>query len=561
IKVEQQWNETNSPQTWKTTITNASKEQRQLNLNWEVSWDGSSVLNDLHYWNGNKTPVSGQQLFAPMADNHLCSPIIQAIYNDQNGIALALDPIKITPVFKETLDRNISTFYLHLKIPLVLDAGKSETFPVEIYQFNPRYGYLDVLQKYFYAHPKTLTVHDDTDQKTSDLVVSDKSSYELTRRFGGDRDWASLPVECTRDTDKNSEDQLLLSHYAMGQKPILWPNTQETENDNPDTALMLLESYRYGGYPSLQMVEVVPAIADKLPLLKEVVSSGWQPVPATRAINGDLPDFIWSARYGREVGSFITLGNASSDNWSGQIIIDDDYLGANNYLFVNEDGTPLSQSMNGRTTVINVQIPARKTLVLRAVSEVSRFAQGGATVSWKDDGAKGQLTIESTFTPTKVIAPRTGWTQTSVSGNVWNFDSAYFESPVTDIQNFPFFGSTKNALIVLPTDPSPDETWATQHIQQYFQFWGKNGIKPAQDITLKIISGLAPRDADQPLIYVGEVLQKIHTKGIVLQVGKTDTVSLKDATIHLLDALDKKYFYSGNLPRGDEEKGNADAIK
>ncbi|MEO6907999.1 MAG: hypothetical protein ABI210_08930, partial [Abditibacteriaceae bacterium] len=42
IKVEQQWNETNSPQTWKTTITNASKEQRQLNLNWEVSWDGSS---------------------------------------------------------------------------------------------------------------------------------------------------------------------------------------------------------------------------------------------------------------------------------------------------------------------------------------------------------------------------------------------------------------------------------------------------------------------------------------------------------------------------------------
>jgi hypothetical protein len=201
-------------------------------------------------------------------------------------------------------------------------------------------------------------------------------------------------------------------------------------------------------------------------------------------------------------------------------------------------------------------------LVLRAISEVSRFAQGGATVSWKDDGAKGQLSIKSTFAPSKPIAPRAGWNGGLTSINDTSFfDSAYFDSPVADIQNFPFFGGAKNALIVLPTDPSPEETWAAEHIQQYFQFWGKNGITPAQDITLKIISGLAPRDADQPRIYVGDSFAKIHTKGMVLQVGKSESGSLKDATIHLLDTLDQKYFYCGVFPRGGEEAGDADAIK
>jgi hypothetical protein len=370
--------------------------------------------------------------------------------------------------------------------------------------------------------------------------------------------------------------ELIPLRYAMGHKPLTWwddwgiagmidwkkMTPQEIRDAYRGVAdYVRLASYRYGGYPSPRLVYGVPAIAHELPLLKEVLSQGWQAVPAVRAANGTLPDYIWPARYGSGVGAFITIGNAGREAWSGQIVIDDDYLGANNFLFVNEDGTPLSQSMNGRTTVLNVQIPAHQTLVLRAVTEVSRFAQGNANVSWKDDGAQGQLTIESTFTPNQTAAPRAGWEAAGHQGNAWNFTSSYFTSPTAIIQSFPFFGNNKDAIIVLPTDPSPQETWAAEHIQQYFQFWGKNGATPAQDITLKIISGLAPRTAGQPLIYVGESLQKIHTNGMVLQVGGSQHISLKDATIQLLDTLDQKYFYCGVFPSGGEESGEADAIK
>ena len=782
IKVDQQLDKSNSQQIWKTTVTNTSKEQRWLNLNWQISWDGSSEIDELHYWSGNKTPVSGQELLnTPMANANLCTSMLQTIYDNKVGLALALPPLEIVPVFQQSLEKTTTGFQLHLQIPLVLDAGQSDTFPVEIYQFTPRYGFLDALQKYFSAHPEAFTARNNIDPNAAGVGASytawNGNSFERTRRFGGDWDWCYAPfrrtgdiygrsqfwnyqsarpippadakltpeeyranradrfakgsavnaammfyvpsfiyseenlakeqypgaivykpdgkyavyfdrpwvtghdnevmvypwankfstqsqqdardvarensisgfaydtlnggypfrgtgmkesprrafnadgeyvdlsvgvakmMDFTRSLEKDGHkmalvgnptgntraflaarcdsamyerppykvlDELLPLRYAMGHKPLTWwddwgiAGMIDWNNMTPDEIknaylgvadYVRLSSYRYGGYPAPRLVEGVPAIAHELPLLKEVVTSGWQAVPAVRAVNGDFPDFIWPARYGSGLGSFITIGNASRENWSGQIVIDDDYLGPNNYLFVNEDGTPLSQSMNGRTTIINAQIPAHETLVLRAVSEVSRFAQGGATISWKDDGAKGQLTIESTFTPIKILAPRAGWKEISNNGKVWNFDSLYFDSPSTDIESFPFFGAAKDSLIVLPTDPSPEETWAAEHIQQYFQFWGKNGMKPAQEITLKIISGLAPRSADQPLIYVGETLQKIHTKGIVLQVGKSDAVSLKEATIQLLNSLDQKYFYSGTFPRGGEESGEAEMIK
>lgn len=782
IKVEQRLDQSTNPQIWKTTITNTSKEQRWLNLNWTVNWNGSADIKNLHYWNGNKTPVSGQELLdAPIANANLCTSMIQTIYDDKSGLALAVPPLEIVPVFQQSLEKTDSGFQLHLQIPLVLDAGESDTFPIEIYQFAPRYGFLDALQKYFSAHPDAFTARTNIDQRAAGVGAAytawNGNSFERTRRFGGDWDWCYAPfkrtgdiygrpqfwdyqsarpippadakltpeeyranrlkrfqagdaagaamlfyvpafiyaeeslakeqypgaivyktdgkyavyfdrpwvtghdnevmiypwankfsqqsqqdardvakenpisgfaydvlnggypfrgtgmkesprrafnadgeyvdlsvgvakmMDFTRSLEKDgrkmglvgnptgntraflvarcdsamyerppykSLNELLPLRYAMGHKPLTWwddwgiASMIDWKNMTPDEIksaylgvadYVRLSSYRYGGYPSPRLVEGVPSIAHDLPLLKEVVTSGWQAVPAARAANGELPDYIWPARYGSGVGSFITIGNASHENWSGQIVIDNDYLGADNYLFVNEDGTSLSQNMNGRTTVINVQIPSHQTLVLRAVSEVSRFAQGSATVSWKDNGANGQLSIESTFTPSKPIAPRAGWNEISVSGKTWNFDSTYFDSPVAQIQNFPFFGGVKNALIVLPTDPSPEETWAAEHIQQYFQFWGKNGIKPAQDIMLQIISGLAPRDADQPLIYVSDSLKKIHTKGMVLQVGKSENVSLKEATIQLLDTLDPKYFYNGAFPRGGEEAGEADMIK
>lgn len=782
INVEQNVASASRPQIWKTTITNTSKEQRWLYLNWTATWNADSALEKLHYWNGNKTPVSGKELLnAPTADANVCTSMIQTIYSDKTGLAMALNPFEIAPVFEQSLQKTNAGFELHLQIPLVLDAGQSDSFPVEIYHYTPRYGFLDALQKYFSAHPDAFNARANIDPNAAGVGAAYTAwngfSFERTRRFGGDWDWCYAPfkrtgdiygrdqfwnydsarpipdweakltpeefranrlskfqrgaaagaammfyvpsfiyceeglaksqypgaisykpdgkysvyfdrpwvtghdnevmiypwankyssqsqqdardvmkenpisgfaydtlnggypfrgtgmkesprrafnadgeyvdlsvgvakmMDFTRGLEKDGRKMALVGNptgntraflvarcdsamyerppykalnelmplrYAMGHKPLTWwddwgiASMIDWQNMTPQEIrdayrgvadYVRLVNYRYGGYPSPRLVEGVPAIAHELPLLKEVLLQGWQAVPAVRAANGALPDYIWPARYGSGVGSFITLGNASHENWTGQIVIDNDYLGSNNYLFMDQNGIPVGQFVDGRATTFVASIPSHQTLVLRAVAEVSRFSQGGANVSWKDDGAQGQLTIESTFAPTKIIAPRAGWNETSANAKVWNFNSAYFDTPIAEIQNFPFFAGAKNALIVLPTDPSPEETWAAEHIQQYFQFWGKNGMTPAQDITLKIISGLAPRDADQPLIYVGDSFNKIHVKGMVLQVGKGKGSALKEATLQLLDTLDQKYFYCGKFPRGGEEKGDADAIK
>jgi len=297
----------------------------------------------------------------------------------------------------------------------------------------------------------------------------------------------------------------------------------------------------------------VPKIMRMLPLLKEVISQGWQAVPAVRGANGDLPDDIWPARYGGDLGSFITIGNAGKTPWQGQIAIDNDYLGTSNYLFADVDGKVLSQNVKGRATLLQISIPAHETLVLRAVAAIPANVIGDATISWNDDGANGILNIKSTLTPTKVLSPRDGWKLAKHDGQNWNFDSLYFASPLTDILDFPFFQNGRAATIIAVT---PNEMKDAKCLQEYFVFWGKQGITPARNINLPIITS-GTGSFPNPIIVLGSPKtarkfvpsSKTDPNGRVLQVGNV---------MQLLNALDQKYFYYGTINPGPS---GADILK
>jgi len=306
---------------------------------------------------------------------------------------------------------------------------------------------------------------------------------------------------------------------------------------------MRLTAFRYGAFPSPRWSSGVPKIMKMLPLLKEVISQGWQAVPAVRGANSDLPEYIWPARYGNDLGSFITIGNASKTSWQGQIAIDTDYLGATNYLFADVNGKALSQTMKDRTTLLQISIPAHETLVLRAVAAIPANASGDATVAWNDDGANGTLNIKSTLTPTKVLSPRSGWKFTNHDGQNWNFDSLYFASPLKDIVEFPYFGETTfdktvTAQIVLPQNATDKDRTNAKRLQEYFNFWGKEGMEPAREIKLSIIPFI-PITTTGAKIYIGDSATK--RQGNALYVGDVK---------RLLNALDQKYFYYGTMNPG-----------
>ncbi len=761
-----------TPETWQYTIKNTSLGERWIYLNWSIPFATNATINDLHYWSGRSEPVSGDALLKnPSTDATHNTTMLQTVYDKNQGIALALPPDQIVTQFKQTLDSTSpQKYFLHLQIPLVLDAGQSDTFPIEIYHYTPRYGFLDALQKYFSAHPADFTPRKNIDPRAagvgdgsfarSALKDGIENTYEIGRRFHFDWDWVYAPFKRTGDiygrqkfwdytparpdyakrrnmgdtaadyhkkrnqeyedlnqagiaaasyvpsflyceiglakelypdaiiynpdgsyykeyttpwvtgpdnevemypwgnkfaqqsmedvkqlvtendvpafgydvmaggvayrgagmkesprrafddkgayvdtsvaiakmadftrslTNKGQEvglvgnatggsrpflvarsDSLMFEQppyyhatdfiamrYAAGHKLItIWNpwrlvNLLKWQNMTPEQLrdayhgaadYMRLTAFRYGCFPSPRWATGVPQIMRMLPLLKEVISEGWQAVPAARGANTDLPDYIWPARYGNDLGSFITIGNASKTPWQGQIAIDNDYLGTSNYLFADVNGNVLSQTVKGRTTLLQISLPAHETLVLRAVASIPASAAGDATVSWNDDGSEGALNIKSTFTPTKVLSPHDGWELTNHEGQSWNFNSLYFASPLQDILNFPFFQKDSTATIIAPGVSDND----AKRLQEYFAFWGKHGITPAREIKMRVYTS-SVGSVIGPAIFLHT--SKTKLAGSSLYVGNVT---------QLLNALDQKYFYYGTINGGPS---GADILK
>jgi hypothetical protein len=767
----------NRPESWNFTIKNTGAAERWLYLNWETPWSSQDVSR-LQYWSGKGDTITGAALRqTPSSDVALNTSMLQAIYDDKSGLALALPPDQIVSQFEQSLQSQNNALRLRLRIPLVLDAGQSDTFPIEVYRFTPRYGFLDALQQYYAAHPAAFNARTDIDPRAAGVGGSRPwlalatnqpiRAFEETRRFQGDWEWfyaqfrrtgdiyvrekfwdyqparpfnsyrslasakvfrdtrhenleqilatGAIPAfyvpaflyaeeqlaeqeyssaiirkpdgtawrhyktpwvtysdneillypwgnkfaqqsmedarqlvaennvpafaydimaggalfrgegmkqsprrafdadgeyvdsavaiakmaDFTRSLENNGRkvglvgnitnegrpflvarsdtimseqpayyyaEELTALRYAAGHKAIttwnawLLPKLLKTDEMTPEQLreaykgaadYTRLAAYRYGAYPSGRWHDGVPEITRMSAQLKEVILQGWQAVPAVRAASGVLPASIWPARYGKGLGSFITIGNAEKTAWSGQVVIDNDYLGSSNYLFVGVDSKPLTQIVRGRTTILQVQIPARETLVLRAVAAVPAPASGAATVSWKDDGATGILNVNSALPVSGVLPTRSGWSTPTRAGQDWNFQSKYFASPAAELREFPFFDETRTAQILLPEKPSADEEWVAQRLHDYFVFWGKEGIIPAREIELPIARGEKNADANKPRIVIGSG-KTVRREGDTLFVGGA---SIREAALQLMAALDKKYFYTGTLPTtgGDAE--------
>jgi hypothetical protein len=743
---------------WNFAITNNSNGTRWLYLNWTTAWEFGAKGSALRYWSGKGEPLQGDALLkAPAADVSQNTTMLQAIYDDKRGLALALPPEQIVSQFEQSLqyEPKQQKLYLRLRIPLVLDAGQSDVFPIEAYRFTPRYGLLDALQLYFAAHPVAFSARTNIDPRAAGVGSHSRSwNFEEQRRLHADWNWFYAPFRRTGDiygrekfweftparplgartkgmtaeeyratrhrqleqinalgqaaafytpsflyseiqlarqeysgaiiynpdgsyakfyeepwvtgsanevamypwgnkfaqqsmedarqlvakntipafgydvmaggfkfrgqglkesprrafdehgeyvdsavgiakiadftrglqkdgreialvgnTTEDSrpflaarsdslmferpanyyEGQLRALRYASGHKTLtLWnawrlnwkdKTPEELRHDYQELSdFIRLASFRYGAFPSGSWSTGAPDIRRMLPLLKEVMLQGWQPVPAVRGENGALPADLWPARYGTGTGSFITIGNNGKTAWKGSIVIDNDYVGAENYLWRNVRENATAQTVKGRTTILPVEIPPRETLVLRAIASAPATAQGDATVVWNDDGAAATLKINSAIAPTGVL-PRSGWSMDHQQEKEWSFRSRYFAAPLQAIRDFPFFAAAFAAQIVLPPSATADEEWAATRLREYFQFWSEKEL--SRKITLPILRADEKSDPAKPIIKISRDAKRIELDGQTLTIGGEN---LREATLQLLSTLDEKYFYAGVLP-------------
>jgi hypothetical protein len=305
-----------------------------------------------------------------------------------------------------------------------------------------------------------------------------------------------------------------------------------------------------------------PKLIRWLKPLRRILRAGWEPV------TGVLPtvDTLWPARYGTGLGAYVTIGNQSRENFKGQIKIENDVLGADNYLFTARDGRALRQSVSGRITTIDVEIAAHEPLVLQAVARLAANAKGAATLSWKSDGARGEIQIDGALSPLRVLPPHGEDASAKVARNKnqWSWSSPIFASDFATLRAFPFFDDKgASATIVLPKNAAPDEEWAAMRLQEYFSFWGRKGLVPARKIEIPIVHGDAPKTGN--LIFIGgenKNYAAVKVDGTRLSIAGKTPAQTRAATMALLDALDEKYFYVGQFPTsGEDAKGEAAALK
>jgi hypothetical protein len=372
-------------------------------------------------------------------------------------------------------------------------------------------------------------------------------------------------------------DFLKAHRLALGHKPLCWWDDwglsemlrwEEMSGAEIRQAYLgardyvLLASLAYGGTPTYRLAVGTPKLIRWLKPLRRILRAGWEPVTGVLP----TPDTLWPARYGKGLGAYVTIGNQSPENFKGQIQIENDVLGEANYLFAAHDGRALKQSVSGRITTIDVEIPAHEPLVLQAVARLAPTTKGAATLSWQSDGARGAMTIDGALPVLGVLPPHGEDASAKVARNKnqWTWNSPIFGTDFQTLRAFPFFDDKgASATIVLPQNATPDEEWAAMRLQEYFDFWGRKGLTPARKIEIPIVRDDAPKTGN--IILIGGERKNaapVHLEGTRLTIAGKTPAQTRAAMLALLDALDEKYFYVGQFPTsGEDAKGEEAALK
>lgn len=346
-----------------------------------------------------------------------------------------------------------------------------------------------------------------------------------------------------------------------------------------DRALLL--SFKLAMLPASDMVNGYSKMIKGMPVLTTLVTEGWQPVPAIK-LNADL----WTSRYGKDLKSYIFVGNQSDTKQALNAAVDNKYLGKGAYLFSKYDGSELKNDVTNGQTHLDFSLESKDYQVIKAqvkvatnsdisgqVKETCDFSGGTTTVTITGNHPEIALvsvripsgvSLASVTVNTKLSAYRVLNDQVNVRTKLGmntqikvQWKSKVFLTSSKKLLDYPFVTSDTqpNCTIIINDNADEWDTAAANRLSEYFRYYYQE-VK-GKSVNIPVMKKSSAYSTKSNMIFIGKSAKPsgqgtISITGNMINITAPDSRSRHALAFQLMQVLDKKYPYNGTIYYGPD---------
>ncbi len=333
-----------------------------------------------------------------------------------------------------------------------------------------------------------------------------------------------------------------------------------------------LKSFQWGLYPGINYEVGMDKWQRAMPLLVELVQSGWHPL-APVALEADAE--LWVGRYGAGADTSLALANPNEEAVQVGVTVDNRFLGSSSYVLVDRKRPEqaLSQTLADGSTALTVTAPRRQVTVLRAVAGVKSRQTLHVSASMSETISTKTVSLRLSVPETELVGLEWGaWPgfevqRVQVNGQVLEPEARLVELPagestiaVNYAARFLHFDQQQldrfallteagemNFQVVAPEPQRRDYRRVAERFDRYFRFYAKEVLKhdaaplvvvtdPAQvtaPLRLELTIGAGNDNAGWSL----------SADGAALRLSASDEREAVRRTEELLRILDRRFEY------------------
>ncbi len=333
-----------------------------------------------------------------------------------------------------------------------------------------------------------------------------------------------------------------------------------------------LKSFGQGTYPNINYEVGMDKWQAEMPLLVELVKSGWHPLtPMTLDADAEL----WTGRYGQGATTSLALANPNEEDVRAGVRVDNRYLGGSGYIFVDRKDPEgeLAQTVTRATTELSVSAPRRQATVLRAVLGIktkqslavtARMNEGidrravsaqvtapEAELAGLELGSWPGFAVESVQVNGQALAGGARIAQLQAGANTITvgYAASYVQMTQADLDAFAFLTpeSEMNFSVVAPEPQRRDYRRVAERLDRYFKFYALNA-REVEAADLAVATDAA--EVATPLrieLAIGEGHDdtgwSLSEDGTALRLSASDEREAIRRTEELLRILDARFEY------------------